>query len=364
MNSIKSLIKKVLPINIWDYLPESVFRFYAGKPLLISKEVRKLKNKLKGGRFNWDDLNDYSRIASYDNKRYFFESVIKKYDSSIEFKNIKDSKFVGDGRGVESLNCYRRVSLYHNGEYIECFEKIYKKSSIDLQKTLWFYTDIYPQIENDLRIPKLISQSGSNARAVYFEWIEELNDLNESETAKFFSELLVIFDKVKLSQSSLRKSEVINYTEDAFFQFSYERSKSWVESNIGSEDVLILNSLNDYVLSNRRISRQFVHGNLSRSNILKNRVVLDFDNCGYYPLEYETASFITSFHRFHSVDEFESILSSYLIHNDLFTDKLTFLFFTFVFYNREVKETRKKFLRDLWCEIHNKIPKPVLESKK
>jgi len=354
----------MIPFNIWDYLPESVFRFYAGKPLLMSKEIRGLKNKLRSGNFDWDDLKEYSRIAAYDDNHRFYETSISQYDSSIEFNKIEKAEFIGDGRGVESLNCYRRVRIVENGKTTECFEKVYKKSSIDFQKTSWFYKEVYPQIKSELRIPELITCSGSNAHVVYFEWLEELNRLNDREAILFFSELLHIFSNVKLNKFLLKEPFVISYIQDAFFDFSFQRAKIWLEINVGMNSIDVLNSLNNYVISNKSLRWQFVHGNLSSSNMLINRVLLDFDNCGYYPLEYESASFITSFHMFESVEEFESILKKYYQTSEIFTDRLTFLFFSFVFYNRERKESRKNFLYELWLVISDIIPKAYVKNER
>lgn len=361
LKNFKNGIKKVLPFNIWDYTPESIRRVYIGKPLLISREIRALKEKLLSDKASWNDLVSYAKIADYDSNHSFYESMLKAYDPSLDFKNIKGINYVGSGYGIASLNCYRRVDLQIKNKSVHCFEKVYIRNSMDFKKMKWFYDSIAPQVKDKVRVPALLNVNGVRLGVTYFEWIES-NQCAEDEIVTRFLEVVSHLKHIEVDVGLKKTSPVTCYSDDLLFNIYFERAKNWLRENFDVEQTAVLEKIHRLILKDKSIERRFVHGNISRSNLLSPNILIDFDSCGYYPFEYEVSSFLTSTFTFETLELFYERFHAIEESCRIKLNERVLLYFTFIFNMRFKKSEgegfirlRDRFLHELWRHITLKL---------
>jgi len=344
VNKVKIVGKKIIPI--WLRRPER------GRFFSFSKKVKPILEKLKKEEVTWNELNTYvKKSRRYDNN-HMFEKVIKLYDNKVNFKNIHNPEFYGEGYGVDVLNVYRKVNLKNN-ENLIAFEKIYRAGSTDLKKNMWFYENVKPFFMPEIKIPSIyFILKGEQVFITYFEWIKGVGNLDNKERKNLFK----LFDRLSKSvaiNGKVLPSYITNFRKEHLYNTGLNLGGEWLKNNFSEEDFDIFISLNQCI-SSIFPKVKFTHGDLNpMGNFFKNGII-DFDRCGVYPYHYDFTFYLSKSYLPTNIYEYYSIVSEYgyLPKKINRNEMLSLLYFSFLFYSRKKEiQCSDVFLKQLWIEL-------------
>jgi len=332
---------------IQNVIPKSMIRFSEGKLGVMAKRARERRIRLRKGTADWKDLRNYSKVAKYANDHDEYEAFIRNYDKNITFDGITSAEFIGDGRGLASLNSYRRVVFKNGQNNVSYFEKVYLRSSVEYIKMSWFYQEVYPQIKNRLLIPGKMAEYGDKIAVVYFEWIEDIRPIHEREMIKKFKDLKNIFREVEISSASLENEYITNVELDSNFGPIYPKAEHWLYRHEGATAVSHLRAIKQFVIHSNRVERSFAHGDINKNNFF-DWGVIDFDYCGYFPNGFEEALLMTRMGFRVKPSNIDAVLEEHGYHEMTREEKISLLFFCFVNLNRKRAKASYDELKKLW----------------
>lgn len=339
-----------------------------------SPTTLKALQKAENGEATEDDLRIASRFFSYYIDHQKYEDLLRLYDSSLSFDAVDHahSTFVGRGAGGTSLACYRKVRLKENG--ISAFEKLYRLGTPHFQRNRWFHRKVFHRIQEDTRpaIPKLISvRKGKIFAACYFEYIDGLRSFLDIEPRESFTTAMATAYS-DLIQSFARfngpRGRRLNSRSDfriGTYRDGFRRACAFLKPT--HQDATTVKQIETALLNHPEIPRSFCHGDLSTENFFVNGLI-DFDNCGWYPIGFDAALMLSLTKEFDTTEELLAWATYQCsLTLDTCTHQLTFLFFCFVFYCRRKRGivASGEWLRALWNEIlilfdRSKLPMQTL----
>ena len=237
--------------------------------------IRKLKFK---------ELVIISKVLAGRNLHILYEYVIDAFDGSKLFdtNEILRVEFIGSGKGLFSLNTYRKIT--NNNQEI-LFEKIFLKGSIDFKKSEHFYNYYFDDLTSKgLKIPerkKVVS--GSKLIVVHFEFF----NLIPIEVDHYFNAALsvcnvlnknYIYTQVPKFLTDFPSNIFHNFREISYHDTLMKFLNFTNISNISYK--LIFDSL-------KKLPKVTTHADLNKINIYKNNIVIDWDKFGIYPFGYD-----------------------------------------------------------------------------
>ena len=228
----------------------------------------------------WQALKKATLSAASKNDSTTYCTLLYDFDSQLKLLEANKATFIGKGVGDTSLNSYRKLSTGNQ----TLFEKIYLKNTDDLSKLNWFYQHLHPQLKTiDIYTPALIKTNcGHLTCALYFEFLSAKLDNYPS----FLSRAI----EVSLKLSQLRVSEqhsspnFHDFRQHAFYQASKRIAQKWL-SEQGKNNF----NFDNYEQKLAALPKWPAHGDLHGKNLGKPNIVIDWDNCGLYPLGFDIA---------------------------------------------------------------------------
>lgn len=270
----------------------------------------------------------YLRMAN-DNTLY--SQILQKFVPHLKM-DFDQSEFIGRGFSKTALNVYRKLT-YEDGTL---FEKVYFNSSHDLLRVKWFYENIHPLINSNIKVPSLYkSIKGELITVVYFKYVDlislAMSDVNE----KVFNHSKELY---KLSFISNVKSKMKHAPE---FLKDYKEHFLYLE-NIDKAVLKILELCGgDFPLKaiKKKIDEShhvLTHGDIHWGNIYENNYLIDWDSFGIYPKGLEVAYILFQLHQCKlSYKELNDVLEkeyqSNILEKEWHSFELNCLFFYFVF---------------------------------
>lgn len=194
---------------------------------------------------------------------------------------VQESSFIGEGRGEDNLNTYRKLKI--DGTWY--FEKVFFNYAKDLESVEWFLTHVYDKYEFAFTVPKIRKKyTGALLTIVYFE-LFDLRPLSDEELEqhkiKLTAELYQVTVTNDFNAKSLNTPDFLKtymgkfYVEKKYKDFIEEAKRILVKKDIDTAKLDRLASESRPVLA---------HGSIHRKNIFKNNIVVDWDFFGLYPI--------------------------------------------------------------------------------
>lgn len=252
---------------------------------------------------SWYELQLLARIISrhvWDHDR--FEQLLRNYDPLLELPPIEagTKRFIGKGSGTGSLQVYRRVEL--GGR--RCFEKIYRNDALGLQKNLWFYDRVEPQLDRSLvAAPRLLHMAkGGKMSALYFEYLEAQSIDQQAALEKSIA-ITKHFITIERSVLDSAPADFHDFTMSYGYSLGVAGIVGMFEKRRNR-----LELFRQMEQAAGQCRRAFCHGDLSMANLSDTSLVIDFDECGIYPAGYDIAKMLLGYLGPSSIDEIKLFL--------------------------------------------------------
>lgn len=288
-----------------------------------------------------NELIIISNILKANKDQNFYNELLRLFIPNWRIR-IKQSQFIGSGKGIASLNTYRKVDTLKK----TFFEKVYFTSAIELTTIKWLSdNEIYKHLKKDgINIPELQDvYRGNILTIVYFNFMQ-LIPVKENS----LKEMIIL---TKLLYRSSLDPNIIKIIESApkslkdvrnHFQYKkhiVQAKEHLNRNNINSSDI-------EGVLQNSILV--FSHGDIQKSNIYMNNSLIDWDSFGIYPLGLDIALLFNRW--FSDIEDIEIDILTWLTENysktieksDWKMFELSFAYFLFIFHFNAFRNSSHK----------------------
>lgn len=273
-NFAKSILKKAA-FQIFDRTgwyplkrfqsPETIYYKLTGEP--VRQQERQLKKITQ----------TYRRT----NNQEYYEALLGRYVRQWEPATADRAEFTAQGKGKTTLNTYRKVRI----DNVDYFEKIYFNSYPDLQILKWLQTEVYDKNTVDIRIPRIEKiYSGEFLSIVYFEFLS-LSPIPQTKLVQ------TLIDKTKeLYEFSYTNRKITVSPQKIIKDYTrhpkYEKSSQLAFLKLKKYG---FNPVNLEKLADKS-PQVLTHGNISRTNVFENSIVIDWDYAGFFPVGFDVAA--------------------------------------------------------------------------
>ncbi len=220
-----------------------------------------------------------------------YEALLNGHDPDLRLpEGVRGEGFTGRGVGTGSLNAYRQVRL--NGTML--FEKVYINSHWEVAHMRYAQAHILPRLKTP-RSPALVHLvQGSRLTVAYFEWA----DIPERQQRTLGSAVTLVRQLQTLDPAEMPPPPP-TMTDFAVGQMerlleSVPRDLAAMFPDHSPPLELALPRWRERVAG---LPKGFCHGDPSIGNVLPNGWVLDWDNCGLFPLGHDAAHYLALRHR-------------------------------------------------------------------
>lgn len=265
-----------------------------------------------------------------------YDAILDVYIPNREFK-LNNSEFIiesNHGQGGSSFLTFRKGNFRN----LNLFEKIYFSDHPDLQRNIFFDNHIYSLLKKDLQIPKLQKLiSGEWLSIVYFDFfklqkIEKTEDLIQEMIAVS----LILYQKSKKYQEEISQLSPPVFIQDFTTHFEYQIHRKSAEKELLRNNI----SIDEIEEEINQSFKVLTHGDIVHTNIFQNKILIDWDNFGIYPIGFDVAFIYYRLLRYNQIDnDFEKwLLINYKnkidsIHWKVF--KRNSFFFLYIFINNK-----------------------------
>ncbi|MDT9252459.1 phosphotransferase, partial [Limnospira sp. PMC 1280.21] len=198
--------------------------------------------------------------------------------------------FTGRGVGTGSLNAYRQVQL----DGAQLFEKVYLNSHWELAHMQYAQSHLLPRL-GSLRSPTLVHLvPGQRLSVAYFEWADiPARQQRTLRSAANLVQQLQTIDPATLPRPPSTMTDFGVGQLDALM----ETTPSLLAAMFPGHNPPLDQALPLWRERIAALPRGFSHGDPSIGNVLPNGWVLDWDNCGLFPLGHDAAHYLALRHR-------------------------------------------------------------------
>lgn len=261
---------------------------------------------LEKGVATWDNLRVIARYGRASIKDEDYKKVISRFDPDLSLPKGEFSTVTSFGRGRENLNRYRVLS---SGNTV-LFEKIFRIDSKSFAVSEWVDQYIRPvAIEHGWSIPRLVEKrTGNRVIAAYYEFVEGSRFKRRSVTrasVEITSALRSVDPDLQKSFPCTRSGA----SAHIHFAKGIESISAALKAN-GHEDAVEMVEKDVRYLDS--CGTCFCHGDLIFKNLLKPRMVIDWDRSGYYPHGLDIAHAMSKSMKLKSVTRSYKKLARYL----------------------------------------------------
>ncbi len=220
-----------------------------------------------------------------------YHALLQAHDPVLRLPDgLTEGAFMGRGVGAGSLNSYRRVRI--DGAWL--FEKIYFTGHWELERMRYAQAHLIPRLRA-IHSPRLLHLvQGDTLAAAYFEWAD-LPDRRKrtagSATALFNS--LAAIDPGGLPAPP---ADMLDFSV-GILDWMLEAAPTELAARFPDHDLDLAAALPRWGVQIAAGPRGFAHGDPSSGNVLPDRWVLDWDNCGLFPLGHDAAHYLALRHR-------------------------------------------------------------------
>ncbi|MGM0769375.1 MAG: phosphotransferase [Pseudomonadota bacterium] len=283
---------------------------------------------------SWWELKYWSFIVSCFEQHQVYEELLAGYDEVRPLPSAQKGMqvwFFGSGHGRSTLNTYRSIRKVpeRRGEDWQ-FEKVYSRQDDDFFRmaSMELCAGAHLRSQGIFFPPVLDTISGQRVALVYsvFAKGRRLDANTELERGDMVVKALMA------SPVDESRLDSVLYRYHPNFIDALSRAREWVRRNKPEFSCAFEEIALDI---EEQYPRCLAHGDLHRKNMLNSGAVLDWDNCGVYPVGFDPGMMAARSLGKHGLDELESALRRYFLAG---TDNATnfhlkhgALFYAFVF---------------------------------
>lgn len=227
------------------------------------------------------ELQKLSGFIALARDHNYYNAILEGFITNWTTKRIEEQKFVGEGYGRSSLNAYRYIRTKQK----DYFEKVYFTNHPDLEKILWFQKQIYPLLKNQITVPAVEKiYRGDLLTVVYFDYLKltKPQHIDEHKLVEFTRVLFQLSQEIKLQ--SIQETQLKNIN-------NYENHHQYSRFIGAAKNYLEKENINPKQFEQTAITskRLLTHGDLQKSNVYKDNILLDWDSFGLYPMGLDPA---------------------------------------------------------------------------
>jgi|GEM_PF-1461394 len=370
----RNIIRKIW-LKIRKNIPEEYLVFLSQQPeklnhILLKRKYSKLgflsyhpvfSEDLKKYLLQKENLSEKQKEIKYishflrkNNNHQNYDLLLKAFIPKLLLDYDK-AEFIGEGQAKSSLDTYRKISIDQN----IFFEKVYFNSYQNIEKLTFLSEFIFPLLKNKLQIPSIKNiYKGNIISSVYWEFLilKEISKHKQEETLKEFS--LILYQVSIEKHSFLRGLKELENYRNFNLHYQYVLNLDLSKRYFKSRRI----SFSHFEKSAGFSKPILTHADLHQDNIFQNRILIDWDHFGYFPIGFEQAFLFFRMLENHS----KSGKDFYDWMKD-FTEKINkedradfernFLFFLMVFSIRRIEKNKlihsKELLRNLTFQLQN-----------
>ena len=324
---------------------------------IILSACRKLADSPHGvPNLSWRDLQSLSSFLPFTKSGgAIYEDLIMHCDPSVRIGNdlgYYNSSFLATGWGPDALHCFRSVS---NGT-TTAFEKVYKRKSPSIWRVQRFYTDIAPVLQKKgMQLPALYSmECGHVVMAAYIELLP-FQDQGYSDHELIDSAVAITTQLAHVTLSGGQRDLADRFRKNRSYISSRRKAFRSIPGSIIGRAI----ALAEFEKKVQHLPIVFGHGDLAPVNFDSRGTVIDWDDCGYYPVGYDLAFALSRIVAPTSVIEIEELVASKVkkpTAADTWNQYLfSFLYFFLVFYvgkgSGNSADQKQKFACETLCRL-------------
>jgi len=240
----------------------------------------------------WYDLNRFSQSISISGNHKLYNEVLAELVPDFsEFIVSAQTAFVGIGKGNDTLNSYRRITLNGN----DLFEKVYRTDSSILTRLLWFYEHVHPLLDQDkIRVPQIKKVlSGTVITIVYFEYAE-LQKMTREQI--LLSAIEIIRHLLSLEKSidvliPKAPENVSDYTTHEFNNIYMQPARRYAQQHFGGS--AFFDKIEKHLIESKPF---FAHADINSKNLFEDHFLIDWDTSGLYPMGCDVGKVVNWFY--------------------------------------------------------------------
>lgn len=234
-----------------------------------------------------------------------YRALLQRFDPALTLPDgLQGEGFSGRGVGSGSLNAYRRVRL----DDTVLFEKIYLSEHWEIEHMLYAQSHILPRL-GELRSPKLEHLvQGRRLSAAYFRWADI--PLRQPRTLRTAITLVQQLQRIDAAELPPPPSSMTDFSVGQLDALLRSVPESLAQM-FPQHSPPLAEALPRWRQRIEELPKGFSHGDPSIGNVLPGGWVLDWDNCGLFPLGHDAAHYLALRHEQASWDRIRYLFDTH-----------------------------------------------------
>jgi hypothetical protein len=300
---------------------------------------------------SWEQLRDFSSVVPYTQDHLLYEQTLNNYDDKLELNLSRKSQrveFLGQGHGPGTLNAYRKLEF--DGSSV--FEKIYQNNSRSLKSIEWFFEHVKDRLDPKvILVPEVLHiLRGDRLTAIYFEYIN-IKQLKKNLVCDRILDVSMSLHNIKLPKYDNFPIELYDFSKNYMYRGCYKRAEKLLKE-ISIQNLYSLHELED---KTKEYSLRICHGDLDGIHLGDPLYVIDWDNCGVFPLGFDIARGLSASFSCNRIKIYENYLFTkcYPKTGNMEWSEFLYscLYFSFIFYAGRSLEDGN----NLWIDIYKRV---------
>lgn len=230
------------------------------------------------GEADKDELKQFFKTIKKNNDHKYYEKWLSEIIPEWPLKSTK-RKFLSGGKGRSNINVYRKIRIKNKW----LFEKVFFTSNISLKHIKWLEEYVFSVLTTEnMVVPRIYQTYESKLlEVVYFDFLE----LNSIRNPKLLIEICVILYEFSENQEDYLDEQNIPTSLFSFRPPSYTAGIEKLTAAQNELEISVYNIL-ETINNSKRI---LAHGDIKRTNAFQNKIVIDWDLAGFYPIGFDPA---------------------------------------------------------------------------
>lgn len=235
--------------------------------------------KTKAPEIQFYELKRIIQAVVYADNQRLYNAILKFWVPTWK-ERIRRAEFDKLGHGKDNLNAFRKAKT---GTAI-LFEKVFYSHSLSLRKLFWFENHFRELIDRRIKVPKITRYyKGELLTIVYFEYVnsDKLPDAESRKKIKNIAKLLYATSFENRINRETLPHKLFDFSNYPHYILKGEKAKTELKQHHVLPD-----EIEKRINTGRKV---LTHGDLKPGHVLKNNIVVDWDEFGLYPAGLEQA---------------------------------------------------------------------------
>lgn len=281
VKKLKLPFRQPLADRLWQRLLSSLDN--PASPFFSDVEPLKISGSVQC--HSWNQLKYWTFLTACLEQHEIYERLLKRFDPNIDIVRAAhpNACFFGSGHGQSTLNAYRLLPLPGHLSVGKCvFEKIYSNGFSDIQRVQWLERHFGAYLRSaGVYLPQLLDvQEGDQLTATYAERITGRRLANRKVLSRGLQVVKTLWE-APLGSVDV-PAEVTNLHSK--YKSALSGARRWLESHQPDKAASFDRLAAEIETAFPRV---LSHGDLHGKNMLSTGAILDWDNCGVFPVGYD-----------------------------------------------------------------------------